>query len=143
MASTGFKSVVDTVFDSVEGYRKAAEKAHSEELKRALCERRESREKTLATLNAELERNGDELVSKGTVAGAAHRLWTDISDMFENGDEAAAERVEEGEKYLAGKIREVLEDSDLSESERLVLQKCLTEVEEGKRFGQMIEERYG
>jgi hypothetical protein len=83
MSTTVFKSLVDTTFDSVEGYRKAGEKAHSPALKSALAERLGKRQQTLATLNAELQRQGDELVTKGTVTGAAHRLWTDITDLFE------------------------------------------------------------
>ena len=36
MTSTAFKSLTDTTFDSVEGYRKAHEKAKSTQLKQAL-----------------------------------------------------------------------------------------------------------
>ena len=39
MSSTTFKSLVDTTFDSVEGYRNAAEKADSAQLKQALGQR--------------------------------------------------------------------------------------------------------
>jgi len=142
MSTTVFKSLVDTTFDSVEGYRKAGEKAHSPALKSALAERLSKRQQTLATLNAELQRQGDELVTKGTVTGAAHRLWTDITDLFEKGDEAAAERVEEGEDYLAGKFREALEHADLDPQERAVVQQCYAEIAEGERFGDMIEKQY-
>ncbi len=142
MSTTVFKSLVDTTFDSVEGYRRAAEKAHSPALKSALADRLEKRQQTLATLNAELLRQGEELVTKGTTAGAAHRLWTDITDMFENGDEAAAERVEEGEDYLAGKFREALEHADLDPQERAIVQQCYAEIAEGERFGDMIEKQY-
>ncbi len=77
MTSTVFKSLADTTFDSVEGYRKAHEKAKSAQLKQALQQRLEKRQQTLGVLNAQLERQGDELVTKGTATGGLHRLWVE------------------------------------------------------------------
>lgn len=142
MASTTFKTLVDTTFDSVEGYRKAAEKADSPALKRALTDRLQQRQATLDTLNAELQRTGDDLVTKGTVTGELHQLWLGIADMFESGDEAAAERVEEGEDYIRDKFKSAL-DSDLDPQERAVIQQAYAEISEGERFGDMIEKQYG
>ena len=138
--SSILKTLTDTTYDSIEGYRKAAEKADSPQLKRALGERRERREGTLATLNAELQRRGDELVTKGTMTGELHQLWLGITDLFENGDEAAAERVEEGEDYLKGKFESALEDDDLDPQERTVIQQCYAEICEGERFGDTVEQ---
>lgn len=142
MATTTFKSLTDTTFDSVEGYRKAIDKATSLELKQALQQRLSAREKTLDTLNQELRRQGDELVTEGTVTGTAHRLWTDIASMFEDGDEAAAERVEEGEDYLAEKFEDALSDDDLSAEERTVVESVCAEIREGERFGDVVAKEY-
>ena len=138
MATGTFKSLVDTVFDSVEGYRKASEKATSASLKSALGERLTKRQQTLTAMNDELRRQGDELVTKGTATGGLHRIWTDITSAFEDGNEAAAERVEEGEDYLKDKFKSALEDDDISMEERTVVQQCYAEVSEGERFGDMI-----
>ena len=142
MSSTTFKSLTDTTFDSVEGYRKAAEKADSPQLKQALNQRLQQREQTLRQMNAELERQGDDVVTKGTLTGEAHQMFASISDMFESGDEAAAERVEEGEDYIAKKFKEALEDDDLEAQERAVVQQCYSEICEGERFGDMIAKQY-
>ena len=91
---------------------------------------------------ADVARQGDELVTKGTVTGDLHRMWTDITDLFENGDEAAAERVEEGEDYIKGKFEKALEGDDLEADERALVQQCLAEISEGERFGDMIEKQY-
>ena len=120
-------TLTGTTFDSVEGYRKAMAKAESPALKQALASRLAAREKTLDALNAELARAGGQRVAAGTTAGAVHRLWLSITDAFENGDEAAAERVEEGEDYLKEKFEAALKQDDLGE---------------GERFGDMIERRY-
>ena len=139
MTTSVFKSLTDTTFDSVEGYKKAAEKAESAQLKQALNQRAQIREQTLGQMNAELQRQGDELVTKGTVSGEAHQMWASITDMFEQGDEAAAERVEEGEDYIKNKFKSALEDDQLEAQERAVVQQCYNEICEGERFGDMIE----
>ena len=142
MSSTTFKSLTDTTFDSVEGYRKAAEKADSPQLKQALNQRLQQREQTLRHMNAELERQGDELVTKGTMTGEAHQMFASISSMFESGDEAAAERVEEGEDYIKNKFQEAIESNQLEAQERAVVERCYNEICEGEQFGDMIEKQY-
>ena len=142
MATNTFKSLTDTTFDSVEGYRKAAEKADSPQLKQALQQRCQQRQETLGTMNAELQRQGDELVTKGTMTGEAHQMWASITSAFENNDEAAAERVEEGEDYIKGKFERALEDDDLQAEERAIVQQCYAEISEGERFGDLIERQY-
>lgn len=136
------KTLTDTTFDSIEGYRKAAEKADSPQLKQALNERLQKREQTLATLNAALQRDGEELVTKGTFTGDLHRMWLGVADAFESGDEAAAERVEEGEDYLKAKFEEALKKDDLDPQERTVIQQCYAEICEGERFGDTIAKQY-
>ena len=142
MATTTFKSLTDTTFDSVEGYRQAAEKADSPQLTQALQQRCQQREQTLQQMNAELQRQGDDLVTKGTLTGEAHQMWQSISSAFESDDEAAAERVEEGEDYIKGKFEEALEGDQLEASERSVVQQAYNEICEGERFGDMIEKQY-
>lgn len=141
-SKTVLETLVDTTYDSVEGYRKAADIAKSPELKRILSEQAAKRQSTLDALNAELGRLGGELVTKGTASGALHRLWVDITSLFENGDEAAAERVEEGEDYLAKKFEEALEHADLDPQTRSVIERAAAEVREGERLTDMLEEKY-
>ena len=140
--TTILKTLTDTAFDSVEGYRKAHEKAVSPSLKTAIAERLQKREQTVATMNAELERRGETLVTKGTMTGELHQMWLGITDAFENGDEAASERIEEGEDYLKGKFESALEAEDLDPQERSVIQQCFAEVCEGEQFGDMIEAKH-
>ncbi|AWW75668.1 hypothetical protein CD351_14630 [Erythrobacter sp. KY5] len=142
MSSTVFKSLTDTTFDSVEGYRQAHEKADSPQLKQALQKRCSERENTLRQMNAELERQGDELVTKGTLTGEAHQMWQSITSAFEDNDEAAAERVEEGEDYIKNKFEEALQSDQLEASERSVVQQVFNEICEGERFGDLIAKQY-
>ena len=141
-ANSVLKTLTDTAFDSVEGYRKAAEKAESPHLKDALNRRREQREQTVARLNSEIQRQGGELVTKGTVTGAAHRTWMSIADAFESGDEAAAERVEEGEDYIKNKFQQALESDQLEVQERAVVQQAYSEICAGERFGDFAAKQF-
>ncbi|WP_379922363.1 PA2169 family four-helix-bundle protein [Erythrobacter sp. R86502] len=139
---TALETLIDTTYDSVEGYRKAAETAKSPELKRVLTEQASKRQNTLNTLNTELSRIGGELVTKGTAAGGLHRLWVDITNLFESGDKAAVERVEEGEDYLADKFEEVLKRTDLDPATRSVVQTALGEIREGERMTDRLADKY-
>ena len=132
MSSTTFKSLTDTTFDSVEGYRQAAEKADSAQLTQALNQRLQQRENTLRQMNAELERQGDELVTKGTVTGEVHQMWQSITSLFGNSDDNVAERIEEGEDYIKNKFQEALESDQLEGQERAVVQQCYNEICEGE-----------
>ena len=142
MSSTVFKSLTDTTFDSVEGYRQAAEKADSAQLTQALNHRLQQRESTLRQMNAELERQGDELVTKGTLTGEVHQMWQSITSLFGNSDDNVAERIEEGEDYIKNKFQEALESDQLEGQERAVVQQCYNEICEGEQFGDMIERQY-
>ena len=136
------KSLVETTFDSVEGYRKAAETAKSPPLKAVLTQQAQKRQSTLDMLNQELVRTGGDSVTSGTTAGGLHRLWVDITSLFEKSDEAAAERVEEGEDYLVKKFEEALKAQDLDPSARAAIEKAYLEVKEGERLTDQLAHQY-
>ncbi|BDI60806.1 ferritin-like domain-containing protein [Qipengyuania nanhaisediminis] len=136
------KSLTQTTRDSVEGYKKAIEKAESPAIKSALQNRCQSRERVLEQLNAELEKNGCERVTDNSMASDAHQMFMSIADAFESGDEAAIERVEEGEDYIAGKFREAMEDGEVDPSFRQVIQQAYQDVQAGERFSDMLDKQY-
>ena len=136
------KSLVETTFDSVEGYRKAAGTAKSPQLKAVLTQQAQKRQSTLDMLNQELVRTGSDSVTSGTTAGGLHRLWVDITSLFEKSDEAAAERVEEGEDYLVKKFEEALREQDLDPSARAAIEKAYLEVKEGERLTDQLAHQY-
>jgi len=136
------KSLVETTVDSVEGYRKAAETAKSPKLKAVLTQQAQKRQSTLDMLNQELVRTGGDSVTSGTTAGGLHRLWVDITSLFEKSDEAAAERVEEGEDYLVKKFEEALREQDLDPSARAAIEKAYLEVKEGERLTDQLAHQY-
>lgn len=136
------KSLTQTTYDSVQGYRKAADVAKSPALKRALETRQEKRAMTLSTLNSGLQELGETPITNASITGKVHQMFLTITDAFETGDEAAAERVEEGEDYIAGQFRDALNDNDLDAKVKGWVSTAYTEVSEGERFGDMIEKQY-
>ncbi|MEE4199923.1 ferritin-like domain-containing protein [Erythrobacter sp.] len=136
------KDLTQTTYDSVEGYRKAIEKAESPALKNALNERLQSRQETLTKLNSLLMSNGEERIDSSSVTASTHQTFMNIADAFENGNEAAVERVEEGEDYIAGKFRDALEDNDIDPAFRSVIQQAYQEISAGERFSDMLEKQY-
>lgn len=142
VSQTTLETLLDTTYDSVEGYRKAASLAKSPALKQVLDAQAARRQQSLDSLNTELVRIGGTLVTKGTMTGSLHRLWVDLTAMFESGDDAAVGRVEEGEDYLAGKIDEALEHTDLDPQTRAVIEHVRAEVREGERLADRLERQY-
>lgn len=136
------KSLAQSTFDSVEGYRKAIDKAESPALKSALERRLNSREQTLSKLNSVLDINGEDRITSASMTGKAHHAFLSIADAFENGNEAAVERVEEGEDYLAEQFRDVLKDESWDASVRTIVQQAAREVFEAERFSDMLETQY-
>jgi uncharacterized protein (TIGR02284 family) len=141
--TTVLETLIDTMHDSVEGYRKAAAAAQTPGVRRVLENQGAKRRRSLDRLNSELVRQGGGLMTKGTTAGALHHVWLEITTLFENGDEAALGRVQEGEDYLAGKIDEALDDTRLDPSTRALLQEVRAEVREGERLAEQIEQQIG
>ena len=144
MATTAnnLESLIKTTIDSAEGYERAAETAKSESLRQILREQSRKRRQTIAELNQELVRIGGQTQERGSAAGAAHHVWTRISDAFGGGDEAATDRVEEGEDYIEKKFREALDHQDWDPRTREVLQRAHSEIAEGERLTDRLEEQY-
>ena len=136
------KDLTQTTYDSVEGYRKAAEKAEKPSFKRAFERRRDLRAQTLEQLNNALQANDEQPITSTSVSASAHQTWQSISDAFSTGDDAVISRVEEGEDYIAGQFKDALEDDQMEASLRMTLEKAYREISEGERFTDMLEEQY-
>ena len=136
---TVIETLIDTVYDSIEGYRRAGETADTAGLKTVFSNQIDRRRRTLEMLNQELGRLGGEVITKGTMTGALHQVWLKITEAFESGDEAAIDRVQEGEEYLAEKFETALEHTDLDPQTRTVIEQALTEVRQGESLADQLE----
>ncbi|MDJ0977242.1 MAG: PA2169 family four-helix-bundle protein [Erythrobacter sp.] len=137
------KDLTQTTYDSVEGYRKAAEAAEKPAFKKAFERRRDTRAQTLEQLNNALQANSEAPITSASVAGETHRMFLTITDTLTQGDDAIIARVEEGESYLATKFENALaNESSLDASMRLTVRDAFRDIREGERFGAMLEKQY-
>lgn len=135
---TVLETLIDTVYDSLSGYHNASDAADSQAVKSAFANQIERRQSTLDMLNQELVRQGGELVTKGTMAGGLHQVWLKVTELFQSGDRAAIDRVQEGEDYLAGKFETALEETDLDSQTRAIIQRALTEIRQGEQLAEQL-----
>ena len=135
---TVLETLIDTVYDSLNGYRNASDAADSQAVKSAFANQMERRQSTLDMLNQELVRQGGELVTKGTMAGGLHQVWLKVTELFQSGDRAAIDRVQEGEDYLSGKFETALEETDLDSQTRAIIQRALTEIRQGEQLAEQL-----
>ncbi len=140
-AST-LQTLTDTAIDSVKGYREAATRATDAALKQKLLQQADKRQRTVDQLNQEITRLGGQPRTTGSTAGAAHRAWTGLADAIGDRNENAAERVEEGEDYIAEKFEEVIEDGSLSPASLEVVRSAYAEIKEGERLTDALAEAY-
>ena len=136
------QTLADTAADSVFGYEKAAEKAKNPGLKQTLRDQAEKRRNTLRMLNDEIARLGGDRREKGSNLGAAHRTFVRLADAFEDSNEAAVERVEEGEDYIEKKFREALENAEFAPETRTVVQRAHVEISAGERLADRLERQF-
>ena len=137
------KDLTQTTYDSVEGYRKAAETAEKSAFKKAFERRRNMRAKTLQHLNNALLANSQPPITDTSVQGEAHQLFLTLTDTFADGDSAIIARVEEGERYITNKFENALaDDSGITPSIRLSLREAFRDISEGEKFSAMLEEEF-
>lgn len=141
-SNASLETLIDTTYDSVEGYRNAAEIATTPALKNILIEQVGKRQSTLDALNAELQRLGGNVVTKGTATGELHQLWLKVTSLFGDKDEAAVERIEEGEEYLAEKFAKVLASGELEKASVPVIEAALAEIRKGEMLAKRLEAQY-
>lgn len=123
-------TLIESVVDSVHGYRDAAEDAENPRLKSSFLDCATERQRVLDDLRSEARRLGASPGDDGTVLGAAHRAFLDIKDAVTGKDDAAIKtEVERGEKHLADKFQEALGDDDLDAATRGVIQSAYSRIQ--------------
>ena len=102
------KRLVEVCRDGQQGYMEAAEHISSTEMRTFFNQESLERARFAAELESELLRMGDtEVASTGSVAGAVHRGWLDLSATIA-GDDAVLSAVEQGEDAARKAYEEAL-----------------------------------
>ena len=126
------KTLTDTLADSVNGYRDAAQHVDSAEFKQLFTELGDRRSQALSDLEAELARLGGSSDRDGTTMGTLHQRWLDLMANFAgNDDQAVINEVERGEDYLKEKFEAALKSDALDADSRSIVERAYGSVRQG------------
>ena len=130
---TILKTLTDTLADSVNGYREAAQHVDSAEFKQMFTELGDERSQVLSDLEAELTRIGGSPADRdGTTLGSLHQRWLDLkASIAGNDDKAVINEVERGEDYLKGKFQAAMKSDALEGDARGIVERAFASVREG------------
>jgi uncharacterized protein (TIGR02284 family) len=116
--------LVETSKDGEKGFRTAADDTKNTELKGIFLARAEDCSKGAAQLQKLVAQYGGEAEAGGSVAGALHRGWVNLKSTVTGRDDLAIlEECERGEDVAKAKYRDALEDVELPEDARSVVQR--------------------
>ncbi|HET9397443.1 MAG TPA: PA2169 family four-helix-bundle protein [Sphingomicrobium sp.] len=126
------KTLTDTLADSVNGYREAAQHVGSAEFKQMFTELGDERSQVLSDLQAELGRLGGSADRDGTTMGTLHQRWLDLkASITGNDDKAVINEVERGEDYLKEKFETAMASDKLDGAVRGIVEQAYGSVREG------------
>lgn len=124
--------ILEKTYDAEEGFKKAASKANSANLKQYFKTKSEQRTHFKNELKAEVTSFGQKFDDSGSATAAAHRTWMDVKSLFSSDDdEAMLEESLKGEKAALDEYEEVLNETTLPESTRNLLSKQRTQIQSG------------
>lgn len=125
-------TLIGTLLDSVEGYRKAAADTTSARFSEMFNARASERQHAATALQAAVARLGGNPEDDGTTAGAIHRGWINLKEaVLGNDDEAIVNEVERGEDYLKEKFEAARNHVDLPAEAREAVEQAWTSVRAG------------
>jgi len=134
-AIEALNDVTKMLIDSLEGYRKSVEVADEHHGHKAEFQQRaDIRADLIADFQFRVRALGGEAETEGGVLAALHRGTMDIMSLFRDDKEAALAAIDDGEEQLAEKIESELENNDLDQETRALLQKAHASARNGERF---------
>ncbi len=124
-------SLIATTLDSVDGYRKAAENADSEQYRRMFNDCAQEREQIVRALQDEVRTEGGNPEDDGTVLASAHRAFLSLRDAVSGRDDTAIiAEVERGEDHIKAKYESAL-DANLTGNAVTVVSRAYASVKAG------------
>lgn len=123
--NTLINDILALLEDSRKGYQEASARAENPTVKLHLNELSMAR----TQLVDDLARASDEDPTGGTLKGTLHRAWIDVRDALSASDNTNVLReCERGETYLADRYKDALDDPEIPESLKTLLEKQRNEV---------------
>lgn len=126
------KTLSDTLADSINGYRDAAQHVESDQFRQMFTELADNRSQALSDLQGEVSRLGGSIDRDGSTLGHLHQRWLDLKAIITgHDDKAVINEVERGEDYLKEKFEAALKVDSLDASVRAPIERAYISVREG------------
>lgn len=110
LAST-LNSLIEINRDGQKGFREAADKIDTPQIKKFCFEQSRARTQFVGELQPEVRSLGGEPEKTGSVAAAVHRGWIDLTSALGGGDHAILVATEIGEDYAVGEYKKALDEN--------------------------------
>lgn len=119
-AVSTLNSLIETTLDSANGYREAAENADTSQYKSMFTERATRRQTLASELQQEVRALGGTPEDDQSLLGKLHNKFVDVKSALTGGrdDKAVINEVERGEDFIKAKFEKAMNDSDLPQSSR-------------------------
>ena len=129
---TVLKTLSDTLADSVNGYRDAAQHVESDQFREMFTQLADDRSQALSDLQAEVSRLGGSVDRDGSTLGTLHQRWLDFkASLTGRDDKAVINEVERGEDYLKAKFEAALDTDSLDGNVRSTIERAYGSVRQG------------
>lgn len=125
--------LIQTLYNSKQGYAEAAEEAGSADLKRTFMQRSQQRMTFIGELQQQVRHLGGEPAESGSAAGALHRAWINVRDAVTGkDDDDILKEVDRGEEVALGNYRDAL-DKNLPDNIASIVQHQHSAIERDHR----------
>lgn len=125
-------TLIGTLLDSVEGYRKAAEDVDNPTYLALFTDRSNERQEVAARLQAAVAQLGGNPEDDATTMGAIHRVFVNLKSVVTGrDDEAIVNEVERGEDYLKAKFETAMKNAELSPTANSAIMEAWQSVKAG------------
>jgi uncharacterized protein (TIGR02284 family) len=123
--------LIMTTLDSVDGYSEAAKDADNPTFRNLFSQWASERRQVAHELQEQVRVLGGKPEDDGSMLASAHRVFLNVRDSLSKGDKGVVEEVERGEDYLKAKYEDALDDDDLSQSIRPIVNRAYESVIHG------------
>lgn len=126
------KTLTDTLADSVNGYRDAAQHVEGDEFRQMFTKLADERSQVLSDMESEVSRLGGSTDRDGSTLGTLHQRWMDLkAGITGRDDKAVINEVERGEDYLKEKFETAMGHDTLDSNIRPIVERAYASVRKG------------
>ncbi|PKB19184.1 uncharacterized protein (TIGR02284 family) [Novosphingobium kunmingense] len=130
--TTTLNTLIATLIDSVDGYRKSAGEVDNQRFAQMFDARAQERQQAIGHLQAAVAAEGGNPEDDGSAAGAMHRVFQSLREVVSTrDDQAIVNEIERGEDYLKAKFEKAMQHADLSPQARQAVDTAWQSVKTG------------